>query len=62
MYWIEEDIILSGVKGKEIKEKVVLEKFLLRKVIEEDVEELVIVFGKVFEVYLIFLNEVSYVL
>ena len=32
MHWIEEDTILSGVKGKEIKEKVVPEKFLLRKV------------------------------
>ena len=51
IHWAEEDTILSGVKAKEVKEKIVPEKFLLRKATEEDAEELAAVFGEVFEVY-----------
>ena len=61
IHWAEEDTILSGVKAKEVKEKIVPEKFLLRKATEEDAEELAAVFGEVFEVYPTPLNEASYV-
>ena len=60
IHWAEEDTILSGVKAK-VKEKIVPEKFLLRKATEEDAEELAAVFGEVFEVYPTPLNEASYV-
>ena len=60
--WAEEDTILSGVKAKEVTEKIVPKEFLLRKATEADAEELATVFGKVFEVYPTPLNEASYVL
>ena len=47
IHWAEEDTILSGVKAKEVKEKIVPEKFLLRKATEEDAEELAAVFGSI---------------
>ncbi|PEY37181.1 putative beta-lysine N-acetyltransferase [Bacillus cereus] len=59
--WIDEDRIIDGVRGKEVKEKQVPEKFVLRKATEADAEELASVFGQVFEIYPTPLNEADYI-
>ncbi|MDM5188533.1 putative beta-lysine N-acetyltransferase [Bacillus sp. DX4.1] len=59
--WANEDSAVSGVKAKEVKEKHIPERFVLRKATEEDAEELASVFGKVFEIYPTPLNEKDYI-
>ncbi|KEK24046.1 putative beta-lysine N-acetyltransferase [Bacillus gaemokensis] len=60
--WVEEDRIISGVREKEVKEKQIPTKFVLRKATERDAEELASVFGKVFEIYPTPLNEADYII
>ncbi|MBO1580011.1 putative beta-lysine N-acetyltransferase [Bacillus sp. XF8] len=60
--WIDEDHIINGVREKEVKEKQIPEKFVLRKATEADAEELAGVFGKVFEIYPTPLNEADYII